>query len=317
MAEQGIQVGELKVKGNLILAPMDGYTDWPFRSICRELGSAVSYTEFVKAEDVLQRPHYIQNKIQFTESERPVFIQIYGNRVETLLEAALAMQQARPDGIDINMGCPNRSIAGRGAGAGLMRTPLIAARIIKTLSRSLDLPVTAKIRLGWRDCQNGLLLSQIIETFGGSLVAVHARSKEQGHEGKPDLAALAEIKEILTIPVLGNGGIRRVTDIDVLIEATNCDGVMIGRGAVFNPWIFSRRDREEIQPQEVLDVLLEHLDRSLSFYGQEEGLVLFRKFTASYLKPYELDRTTRRELLTETDPPRFKQKVQDFLRKIM
>ena len=314
MAEQGIRVGELKIKGNLILAPMDGYTDWPFRSICRELGSAVSYTEFVKAEDVLQRPHYIQNKIQFTESERPVFIQIYGNRAETLLEAALVMQQARPDGIDINMGCPNRSIAGRGAGAGLMRTPLIAARIIKTLSRSLDLPVTAKIRLGWRDCQNGLLLSQIIETFGGSLVAVHARSKEQGHEGKPDLAALAEIKEILTIPVLGNGGIRRVTDIDVMIEATNCDGVMIGRGAVINPWIFSRRNREDIQPQEVLDVMREHLDRSLSFYGQEDGLVYFRKFAANYLKPYELDRTTRRELLTETDPARFKQKVRDILR---
>lgn len=314
MAEQGIRVGELKIKGNLILAPMDGYTDWPFRSICRELGSAVSYTEFVKAEDVLQRPHYIQNKIQFTESERPVFIQIYGNRAETLLEAALVMQQARPDGIDINMGCPNRSIAGRGAGAGLMRTPLIAARIIKTLSRSLDLPVTAKIRLGWRDCQNGLLLSQIIETFGGSLVTVHARSKEQGHEGKPDLAALAEIKEILTIPVLGNGGIRRVTDIDVMIEATNCDGVMIGRGAVINPWIFSRRNREDIQPQEVLDVMREHLDRSLSFYGQEDGLVYFRKFAASYLKPYELDRTTRRELLTETDPARFKQKVRDILR---
>ena len=314
MAEQGIRVGELKIKGNLILAPMDGYTDWPFRSICRELGSAVSYTEFVKAEDVLQRPHYIQNKIQFIESERPVFIQIYGNRAETLLEAALVMQGTRPDGIDINMGCPNRSIAGRGAGAGLMRTPLIAARIIKTLSRSLDLPVTAKIRLGWRDCQNGLLLSQIIETFGGSLVAVHARSKEQGHEGKPDLAALAEIKEILTIPVLGNGGIRRVTDIDVMIEATNCDGVMIGRGAVFNPWIFSRRDREDIQPQEVLDVMFEHLDRSLSFYGQDDGLVYFRKFAASYLKPYELDRTTRRELLTETDPARFKQKVRDILR---
>lgn len=314
MTEKDLQAGKLKAKENLILAPMDGYTDWPFRSICRELGSAASYTEFVKAEDVLQRPHYIQNKIQFTESERPVFIQIYGNRAETLLEAALVMQQARPDGIDINMGCPNRSIAGRGAGAGLIRTPIKAARIIKTLCRSLDLPVTAKIRLGWKDCQNGLLLSQIIESFGGSLVAVHARSKEQGHEGTPDLNALAEIKETLTIPVLGNGGIRRVSDIDGMIRATDCDGVMIGRGAVSNPWIFSRRDREEIQPEEVLEVLLEHLDRSLSFYGDEDGLVLFRKFAANYLKPYDIDRTTRRELLTETAPARFREKVQDILR---
>ncbi len=156
-------VDDLEIKGNLVLAPMDGYTDWPFRSICRELGSAISYTEFVKAEDVLQRPHYIKDKIHFTEAERPVFIQIYGNRANTILEAALILQENGPDAIDINMGCPNRSIAGRGAGAGLMRTPLKAARIIKTLKNSLDMPITAKIRLGWKDCQNGMLLSQIIE----------------------------------------------------------------------------------------------------------------------------------------------------------
>ena len=101
-------IDNLEIEGNLVLAPMDGYTDWPFRSICRELGSAISYTEFVKAEDVLQRPHYIKNKIHFTEAERPVFIQIYGNSAETLLEAALNLQKIKPDAIDINMGCPNK-----------------------------------------------------------------------------------------------------------------------------------------------------------------------------------------------------------------
>lgn len=306
-------MGDLEIRGKLILAPMDGYTDWPFRSICRELGSAISYTEFVKAEDVLQRPHYIQQKIQFSESERPVFIQVYGNQLDSLLEAALRLQESGPDGIDVNMGCPNRSIAGRGAGAGLMRTPLKVARIIQAFKHSLDLPVSAKIRLGWRDCQNGLLLSQIIEAFGGSLVAVHARSKEQGHEGRPDLEALAEIKKALAIPVVGNGGVRRVSDIDDMINATNCDGVMIGRGALFNPWIFSRRDREEIKPGEVQDLLLEHLERSLSFYGNEDGLVLFRKFAAAYLKPYQLEPDIRKGLLTETDPEGFKLKVRSII----
>jgi len=306
MADKQFRVGDLKISGNLILAPMDGYTDWPFRSICRELGSAISYTEFVKAEDVLQRPSYIQKKIQFTEEERPVFIQVYGNRVDTLLEAALWLQETGPDGIDINMGCPNRSIANRGAGAGLMRTPLKAARIIKQLTKALAVPVTAKIRLGWRDCRNGLELAQIIELFGGSLVAVHARSKEQGHEGQPDLPALAEIKTALEIPVLGNGGIRRVSNIEHMMEATGCDGVMIGRGAVLNPWIFSRRDREEIGTGEVQDLLLDHLERSLSFYGPESGLVLFRKFAAAYLKPYQLDPEVRRKLLTESDADRFR-----------
>jgi nifR3 family TIM-barrel protein len=313
MAENPFQVGKLQITGKLILAPMDGYTDWPFRSICRELGSAISYTEFVKAEDVLLRPHYIQKKLHFSEEERPVFIQVYGNNSDTLLKAALQLQETNPDGIDINMGCPNRSIAGRGAGAGLMRTPIKVARIIKTLSNELSVPVTAKIRLGWEDCRNGILLSQIIEAFGGSLVAVHARSKEQGHEGQIDLPTLAEIKQTLKIPVLGNGGVRQVADIDAMTGATSCDGVMIGRGALFNPWIFSRRDRGEIQPGEVLDLLLEHLDRSLSFYGPEEGLVLFRKFAASYLKPYDLDPVTRKGLLTLKDPAKFKERAKGLL----
>ncbi len=308
------KMGDLEITGDLVLAPMDGYTSWPFRSLCRELGSAISYTEFVKAEDVLQRPHYIKEKIHFTESERPVFIQLYGNEPETIVEAALQLQEEEPDAIDINMGCPNRSIAGRGAGAGLMRTPKKVARIMKSLKSSLEVPVTAKIRLGWQDCQNGLLLARIVEEYGGSLVAVHARSKEQGHQGMPDLAALEEIKETLSIPVLGNGGILNTNDIQTMKNATGCDGVMIGRAAVFNPWIFSGLDRENIPPDRVKETLLEHLERSLSFYGSENGLVLFRKFAAGYLKPYDLGRETRRELLTEVDAGKFKTQIKSIFK---
>lgn len=297
------------MEGDLILAPMDGYTSWPFRSLCRELGSAISYTEFIKAGDVLDRPHYIQSKVQFTESERPIFFQVYGNDPQVILLAALELVKLEPDGIDVNMGCPNRSIAGRGAGAGLMRTPLVAARIIKELSAGLDIPVTAKIRTGWKDCQNAALLAGIIERFGGELVAVHARSKEMGHVGSPDLTALAEIKSRLRIPVVGNGGIKNVRDIQAMKEATGCDGVMIGRAALANPWIFSGRDRDEISPREVHGLLEEHLERSLSFYGKEDGLVLFRKFAAAYLEPYDLEDDRRKDLLTERDPSQFKEKV--------
>jgi len=311
-----ILVKDIPVHGDLILSPMDGYTDWPFRSICRELGSAVSYSEFVKAEDVLQRPHYIENKIHFTESERPVIIQIYGNDPETIMEAALWLQKKGPDAIDINMGCPNRSIAGRGAGAGLMRTPKKAARIIKTLTAALDIPVTAKIRTGWKDCQNGVLLAQIVEEFGGSLLAVHARSKEQGHQGAPDLSKLAKIKEKISIPVLGNGGILNTDDIQIMKKNTSCDGVMIGRGAVENPWIFSRRNRGDVSVNEVKDVMLDHLDRSLSFYDSENGLVFFRKFAAGYIKPYHLDAKIKKELLTEVDAAKFKKRVSEVLSSI-
>ena len=315
-SQPAFMVRDLPILGDLILAPMDGYTDWPFRSICRDLGSAISYTEFVKAEDVLQRPQYIENKIRFTESERPVFIQVYSSEPVALLQAALVLRERNPDAIDINMGCPNRSIAGRGAGAGLMRTPIKAARIIKSISREMDIPVTAKIRLGWQDCWNGLQLARIIEIFGGSLVAVHARSKEQGHQGAPDLNALAEINNALKIPVIGNGGIRTLDDIDTMLDHTKCDGVMIGRGAISNPWLFSRKERSEVSPSQVHDLLLEHLERSISFYGLPDGLVLFRKFTAAYLEPYELDQETRRKLLTEMSPEKFKLMVGEIFNSI-
>ena len=311
-----IKVDDLEITGDLVLAPMDGYTSWPFRSICRELGSAISYTEFVKAEDVLQRPDYLKDKLYYSEAERPVFFQIYGHEPKNILEAALKLQEKGPDAIDINMGCPNRSIAGRGAGAGLMRTPNKVARIIHSLKSTLEVPITAKIRLGWQDCQNGMLLARIVEEFGGSLLAVHARSKEQGHLGTPDLPALAEIKKTLNIPVLGNGGIRNLYDIQTMKEATHCDGVMIGRAAIENPWIFSRRMRGDIKPGEVQELMLEHLDRSLSFYGKEEGLVLFRKFAAGYLKPYELDQETRRKLLTEIDPGQFKKRINEIFKSL-
>ena len=299
----------MQVEGDLILAPMDGYSNWPFRSLCREMGSAISYTEFVKAEDVLDRPNYIEEKLYYTENERPVFFQLYGHNPDKLLDAALRLQDRGPDAIDINLGCPNRSITSRGAGAGLMRQPLKTARIFKKLTQLLEIPITAKIRLGWRDCQNQLLIARIIEEFGGSLIAVHARTKEQGHQGEPDLPAIKEIKNALEIPVIGNGGITQAADIQTMQKATNCDGVMIGRAAIPNPWIFSRKNRDQISPELVKEVVLDHLERSLSFYKNGDGLVLFRKFAAGYLAPYQLTPETRRTLLTETDPKKFEKQL--------
>jgi tRNA-dihydrouridine synthase B len=303
------RVGDLPIRGDLVLAPMDGYSDWPFRSICRELGSAISYTEFVRDEDVLFRPHYIEKKIRFTAAERPVFFQLYGHDPGTLTQAALRLQEYGPDAIDLNLGCPNHSVTARGAGAGLLRTPLMAARIFEALSAALEIPLTAKIRLGWKGCWKGALIARIAETYGVSLLAVHARSKEQGHAGQADLPALAAIKASLQIPVIGNGGIKRVSDIQHMQERTGCEGVMIGRAAVSNPWIFSRRERDEVAPAEVQELMLEHLDRSLSFHGEEKGLVLFRKFAAAYLEPYQLDSPSRRKILTEADASKFQQQL--------
>jgi nifR3 family TIM-barrel protein len=303
--KKGFQVGEIQVRGDLVLAPMDGYSSWPFRSLCRDIGSGISYTEFVKAEDVLDRPQYIKEKLFFTDNERPVFFQLYGHDPDKLLAAALRLQEWEPDAIDINLGCPNRSIANRGAGAGLMRTPVKTARIFKKLSLALEVPITAKIRLGWQDCQNQLLIARIIAEYGGSLLAVHARTKEQGHQGEPDLPGVAEIKRMVDIPVIGNGGVKQVSDIQIMQEITGCDGVMIGRAAIHNPWIFSKLNREEIPVNQVKEVMLDHLERSLSFHGRENGIIRFRKFAASYLAPYSLSSEQRKQLLTESDPEKF------------
>lgn len=315
--KQGFQVGDITIEGDLILAPMDGYSSWPFRSLCRDLGSVISYTEFVKAEDVLDRPDYIKDKLYFTEKERPVFYQLYGHDSEMLVNAALRLQERGPDAIDINLGCPNRSIVSRGAGAGLMLTPVKTARIFKLLSRELKIPITAKIRLGWRDCQNQILIATIIEGYGGSLLAVHARTKEQGHRGEPNLKAVAETKTRVDIPVIGNGGVSCVEDIHTMRELTGCDGVMIGRAAIRNPWIFSHLNREEIPPDQVHELMLDHLERSLSFYGKTKGLILFRKFAAGYLAPYELVPEKRKRLLTETDPGKFTQQLGEIFTRII
>jgi len=299
-------VGPISIHGDAILSPMDGFSDWPFRSLCRELGSAMSYTEFVKSEEILKPPKQIADKLRYTEDERPVVIQIYGEDPKVMLAAALRAQELGADIVDVNMGCPSKSIANRGAGVGLMRTPLKVARIFKRLSASLEIPLTGKIRLGWDDdCRNYPLIARIVEENGGALIALHGRTKEQGYGGKANWEAIADVKEAVNIPVIGNGDVKTAADIDHMKEYTGCDAVMIGRAAIGNPWIFSHLDREEVNFEQVREMMLKHLERNLAFYGQEIGLVLFRKHAVRYLTPYRLPREFRRELLTRQQPAEF------------
>ena len=190
----------------------------PFRSVARQLGSAMSYTEFINAGDVIhgKRPHW-KDRLAYKENERPVVFQIFDNDADRLLNAALKLQEYQPDIIDINMGCSDHSVSSRGAGAGFLRTPLKIAEIFKKLSHSLTIPVTGKIRLGWDDyTRNYLLVSRIIEENGGQLIAVHARTRMQGYQGQADWDAIAEVKQSVSIPVIGNGDVRTVADIDRL-----------------------------------------------------------------------------------------------------
>ncbi|HEX6271029.1 MAG TPA: tRNA-dihydrouridine synthase family protein [Anaerolineales bacterium] len=292
-------VRDIPIYGNAILAPMDGYSDWPFRSICRSLGSAMSYTEFVKVEKVLSRSKEPAKRLYYEEAERPITFQIYGDDPDLILKAALHVQELRPDIIDINMGCPAKSIADRGAGVGMMLTPLKVARTFKILTAALRVPVTGKIRLGWDRNRNYRLIARIVEENGGSLIAIHGRTREQRYSGDADWDAIAEVKSLVKVPVLGSGDIRTVSDIRRMKQHTNCDAVMIGRGAIANPWIFSGLDREQVSPEHVQKTVHEHLKKSVEFYGEEDGQRLFRKYAVQYLLLKTLDRESRKEILKQ------------------
>jgi nifR3 family TIM-barrel protein len=204
------------------------------------------------------------------------------------------------------MGCSVNNVAGRGAGAGLLRSPLKIARIFRKLSRALQIPVTGKIRLGWDETsRNHRLVARVIEENGGALVAVHARTKAQLYGGRADWDAIAEVKQVVSVPVLGNGDVRTLADIRRLQAHTGCDGVMIGRGAIGNPWIFSRLDRVQVPPDLLRGTMLRQLELMLAFYGEEEGLVRFRKHASRYLTPLSLSKEQRLRLFTACHPAEF------------
>jgi len=195
------------------------------------------------------------------------------------------------------MGCPAKSIADRGAGVGVMPSPLKIARTFKKLTSVLKVPVTGKIRLGWDKKKNYKLIARIVEENGGSLIAVHGRTKEQRYAGNADWDAIAEVKSLVKIPVIGSGDVRTVEDIGRMKAHTDCDAVMIGRGALANPWIFSGLDREQVPPEQVQETVRRHLAKSVEFYGDEDGSRLFRKYAVQYLLLQTLTRETRKEIL--------------------
>ncbi len=302
-------IANVPVYGDAILAPMDGFSDWPFRSLCRALGSAMSYTEFIKAEYLVHAFKRMAPRMKFEEAERPVAIQIYGDDVDELVEAARRVEEKRPDVIDINLGCPARTVTRSGAGVGMMRTPLKVARLFRKLTAVLDVPVTAKIRLGWEDCRNYRLIARILEENGAAAIAFHARTKEQGYGGAADWDAIAEVKAAVRIPVIGNGDIKTPADIDRMKAHTGCEAVMIGRAAIGHPWIFARLDRHQVPPEAVRQMIHRHLQRNLQFYGERKGLLWFRKHALQYLKSQNIPRPVRTQILQQTEARAFLERL--------
>ncbi|MCE1253210.1 MAG: tRNA-dihydrouridine synthase [Anaerolineae bacterium] len=294
------KVGAVAVYGKAILAPMDGYSDLPFRVLARELGSAMSYSEFINAKDIIyaRRPGY-EKRLEFLEEERPVVYQIYDEDPERMIKAAIKLQERGADILDVNMGCPAKSVSARGAGSGLLKSPEKIAAIFKGLTAALNIPITGKIRLGWDDNNlNYLEIARIIEDNGGKMLAVHGRTRLQGYRGEANWEAIAEIKRQVSIPVIGNGNVRLAGDIQKMMDYSGCDGVMIGRAARLNPWMFSGYERWEAPQELVYQSAKRHLDLCISHYSADYGLILFRKFIKSYTSIYDIDAETRLKLVT-------------------
>ncbi len=308
--------GHIPVHGKYILAPMDGYSDMPFRVVCRECGSALSYTEFIPASDVVNKNFTSDRRIIFKSIERPVIIQLFGENIERLIIAAQNLEQLGPDGIDVNMGCSVKTI-NRDAGAGLLRDADKVARLFMGLSKAVKIPISAKIRLGWdADNRNYLQISRILEDNGVKMIAVHARTRDQHFSGHVDWDAIGEIKAHVNIPVIGNGDVKTTLEAEQMLKITGCDGVMIGRAAIGNPWIFSAQSAKQITPAGIINTILKHLSLELSFYGVETGIKRFRKHFCAYMNTLNISRESYRNLLTIDSPRRFLEEFETFITKI-
>jgi tRNA-dihydrouridine synthase B len=305
-AKVNFYLGKLEIRGDLILSPMDGFSDSPFRALTRRLGSSASYTEFINAVDVINGHPFLEERLNFSQNERPLFYQLLDNSIDRLVQVALKLRERDPDAIDINLGCCARSVVGRGAGAGLLKQPNLVGELFNRLNHLLDIPVTAKIRLGWDHLsRNYLEMAKILEGNGCSMLAVHGRTRMQFYEGMADWDAIAQVKKAVSIPVIGNGDVISVGDIERMKTHTGCDAVMIGRGAIQNPWIFSRMERKDVPLSMVQETMMAHLADMLAFYGQELGMIRFRKFASGYLRIYALEKSVRHTLLTCANPDEF------------
>ena len=301
------KVGNIPIKSNLVLAPMDGLTDHPYREIIKRFHPGIIFSEFINAYDYLNNHPFFHQQIIFSEDQRPFAYQIFDNSPERILKTALFLAEKKPDFIDINMGCSAKTVASRGAGAGLLLEPEKIKTILSLLTKNISLPITAKIRLGWDESQlNYLMISKLLEDYGCAMISVHGRTKKQGYQGNANWNAIAEVKDNVKIPVLANGDVNTIEDIESILKITNCDGVMIGRGALKNPWIFARKNANQIPLDEKMNLLFHHLDLMLDFYGFESGLVLFRKYIKFYLDTTILNREQRTEVYNLKSPKQLK-----------
>lgn len=292
------RIGTIPVAGPLMLAPIAGFTDSPFRLIARRYGAGLTVTELVSVEGIVRGSRKTHELMEFLEEERPIGIQLFGNEAGLMGAAAEIAGELRPDFIDINMGCPARRVCGSGSGAALLLDPRKVFTVAGEVVRRADQPVTAKIRIGW-DATTMTYRDTIraLEDAGVSVVFVHGRTRAQQYGGEADWDIIGEIVRTTALPVVGNGDIRSHEEAHRRMGESGCAGVMIGRGAIGNPWIFSGKAPAL---SEVVDLIKEHLDMMMRLHG-DRGVILMRKHLVRYIHEFRGARHVRKDLMEAPD----------------
>lgn len=290
-----LQIGNVTLENNLILAPMAGVSDLPFRLLCREQGAGLVCMEMVSAKAILYKNRNTEELLAIDPGEHPVSLQLFGSDPDIISEIAKQIEERPFDILDLNMGCPVPKVVNNGDGSALMKNPRLAGEIIEKTARAIKKPLTVKIRKGFDDAHvNAVELAHIAQESGAAAVAVHGRTREQYYAGHADWDIIRQVKEAVSIPVIGNGDIRTPEDVAAMAEQTGCDGYMIARGAEGNPWIFRQilhyfETGEHLSRpdfSEVTEMLLRHAKMQIDCKGDYTGIREIRKHAAWYTAGY-------------------------------